>query len=868
MELLLFSCMGRPQLVGTTSVEHSERLSARLDAELLRKLSQVLVLRDLYLEKNKIDPNEQRAIPELAPLYKPLEEFETADLRQMARTFGIQMSFNPEEPENTTRLVNILAWFTNLPPLKGEGQTRLVKMLQGGVPHQVLNARKHDEESKIIAHAGAFGAVTIATNMAGRGVDIKLGGDLDEEIQGAVNRILEAAGHDGWNMTHLERRAALRTLDPEGYRLLQGEAVAAFFQYMDEMEKVRELGGLHVIGSERHEARRIDNQLRGRAARQGDPGSSRFYLALDDDLMRLFGGAQVENLMARLSIDESTPIEVGLVGRLIEQSQVRVEGSNFDVRKHLLEYDDVLNAQRKRIYEQRDRVFTKDDLGDDIDEMLRTELQRRIPLGLKDPEGPWKLMAFLEDIQPPIAWQDIRYPSFSTRLLIDEIVRHRPQHGADAAVLKTKLLELAERALTEEREHILRSFNEVVARSEETIEQMRSERFEALDTFFEGLEERLQAGPLRPQEITEELGALTRLPTFRLNSEQIRWLNEDPEKLKETLKDQIDAFLVNIQASRLIGAIERRANESLNIKPGAFNNLDWPEIAETLSTEAQALLERQAQRLVGPNGQLTRDLDQQFSNLEIDGYTEEEDDLLNLLEAMSQGARMVFDKRTHRQATQQTTRLRYVYLAAQLLGEADPKTMTERVLDHLNGAAEVLREIYGRVDAFMLQQNRVTINRLEPKLLPAFTDALGEENFNALVEKPLEEVEGEPREVIESVLGWWRQNEIFRQLLLTVISDLWVEYLTRVEALRVSIGMEAYAQRDPLVQYKGRASELFAELLAEIRMGVISRMFTYRPRLSQSPQAQGQEQPANAPQLAPEAGPPRSNGGKKKRRRH
>jgi preprotein translocase subunit SecA len=869
MEILLFSCMGRPQLVGTTSVEHSEILSARLDAELLRKLSQVLVLRELYLQKNKIDPNEQRAIPELAAIYKPLEELETADLRQMARTFGIQMSFNPEEPENITRLISILAWFTNLPPLQGDGQARLIKMLQGGVPHQVLNARKHDEESKIIARAGAFGAVTIATNMAGRGVDIKLGGDLDEEIQGSVNRILEAAGHDGWNMTHLERRAALRTLDPEGYRMQQGEAVAAFFQYMDEMEKVRELGGLHVIGSERHEARRIDNQLRGRAARQGDPGSSRFYLALDDDLMRLFGGAQVENLMARLSMEESIPIEVGLVGRLIEQSQVRVEGSNFDVRKHLLEYDDVLNAQRKRIYEQRDRVFTKDDLSEDIDEMLRTELQRRIPLGLKDPEGPWKLMAFLEDVQPPIAWQDIRYPSFSTRLLIDEILRRRPQRDADAEALKTILLELAERALTDEREHILRNFNDVVSRSEETIEQLRGERFEALDSFFEGLDDRLQSGPLRPQEISEELGALTRLPTFRLNSEQIRWLNEDAEKLKDALKNQIDAFLVNIQAARLIGAIERRANESLNIKPGAFNNLSWPEIAEHLNAEAQALLERQAQRLVGPNGQLARDLDQQFTSLEIDGYTDDEDDLLNLLEAMSQGARMVFDKRTHRQTSQQTTRLRYVYLAAQLLGEADPKTMTERVLNHLDGAAEILREIYGRVDAFILQQNRATLNRLEPKLLPAFTDALGEDTFNALAEKPMEEVLGEPREVIESVLGWWRQNEIFRQLLLSVISELWVEYLTRVEALRVSIGMEAYAQRDPLVQYKGRASELFGELLAEIRMGVISRMFTYRPRISQSPQAQGQEQPASLPAASAETdGGNRSDGGKKKRRRH
>jgi preprotein translocase subunit SecA len=875
MEILVHTCIGRPQLVGTTSVEHSEKLSARLDAELLRRLAQALLLRELYLEKNKIDPNEQRAIPQLAPIYKPLEDLDTGELRQMARSFGIPMSFNPEEPDNVERLAKILAWFTNLPALQGSARARLITMIQGGVPHQVLNARKHDEESKIIAKAGAFGAVTIATNMAGRGVDIKLGGELDEEILGAVNRALEAAGHDSWNMTNIERRAALSTLDPEGYRLLQGEAVAAFLQYMDEMEKVRQLGGLHVIGSERHEARRIDNQLRGRAARQGDPGSSRFYLALDDDLMRLFGGQQVEGLMARLSIEESTPIEVGLVGRLIEQSQVRVEGSNFDVRKHLLEYDDVLNAQRKRIYEQRERVFTKEDLSDDVTEMLRTELQTRIPQGLKDPEGPWKLLAFLEDIQPAIAWQETRYPSFTMRLLIDEVLRRRPEHGADANALKDVLLDLAKCALEGEHEHITRGFNDLLNRAEDSIEQQRSERFEALDNFFEGLEERTAAGPLRPQEISDELAGLTRLPSFRLNSEQIRQMNDAPEKLRLSLRNQIDSFLVNVQTARLVGAIERRMNESLNLKPGGFNNLDWAEIAEKLNTEVGALLERQAERLIGVNGQVARDLDQHLSAQGIDGYAQDEDQLLGLLLAMAQGTRVQFDRRTHRQTAQQTTRLRYVYLAAQLLGEADPKTVTERVLDHLEGASEVLRDIYGQVDSYILQQNRVPLNRLDTKLLPAFTDALGESGYTALADRTLEEVQGEQREVIESVLGWWRQNEIYRQMLLSVISELWVEYLTRVEALRVSIGMEAYAQRDPLVQYKSRASELFGELLGEIRMGVISRMFTYRPRVAQSPQAQeGGGQKDESLKQVPEKGgekgmvAPRTTGDKKKRRRH
>jgi preprotein translocase subunit SecA len=163
-------------------------------------------------------------------------------------------------------------------------------VIKGGVQHQVLNARKHTEESKIIADAGAFGAVTIATNMAGRGVDIKLGGELPEERLTNVNRLLAETGADPYNMRMQDRLRALEAVPGRCYGDY-AEDVQAYFNYMAEMKRVRELGGLHVIGSERHEARRIDNQLRGRAARQGDPGSSRFYLSLDDDLMRLFGGS-------------------------------------------------------------------------------------------------------------------------------------------------------------------------------------------------------------------------------------------------------------------------------------------------------------------------------------------------------------------------------------------------------------------------------------------------------------------------------------------------------------------------------------------------------------------------------------------------
>ena len=202
-----------------------------------------------------------------------------------------------DDPSNFAALLEILS-------LPVESGPRLKEILQAGVPHQVLNAAPAYEESQIIAGAGAFGAVTIATNMAGRGVDIKLGGEIAEEVISAVNRVLRRAGYeDPFDMPLEERRQALLKVDPGQYGLYEGE-VRLFLQYFEDMERVKQLGGLHVIGSERHEARRIDNQLRGRSGRQGDPGSSRFYLSLEDELMRLFGGDQVSGLMQRLKVDE------------------------------------------------------------------------------------------------------------------------------------------------------------------------------------------------------------------------------------------------------------------------------------------------------------------------------------------------------------------------------------------------------------------------------------------------------------------------------------------------------------------------------------------------------------------------------------
>ena len=235
---------------------------------------------------------------------------------------------------------------------KSELLSQLLK--REGIPHNVLNAKHHEKEAEIVAQAGHLGAVTIATNMAGRGTDIMLGGNAEymakSELrkQGLSDELIAEA--TGYAETDNEDILSARKLFAE--KLAQHKAEIA-----GEAEKVRAAGGLFIIGTERHDSRRIDNQLRGRAGRQGDPGETRFYISLEDDLMRLFGGDRVTGMMERMNIDEDTPIENKMLSRAIEQAQTTVESRNFQARKSVLEYDDVMNKQREIIYGQRKQVL-------------------------------------------------------------------------------------------------------------------------------------------------------------------------------------------------------------------------------------------------------------------------------------------------------------------------------------------------------------------------------------------------------------------------------------------------------------------------------------------------------------------------------
>ncbi len=244
-----------------------------------------------------------------------------------------------------------------------------------GIKHEVLNAKYHEKEAEIVAQAGKKGAVTIATNMAGRGTDIMLGGNAEFLAKNEMKKmgfeeelIVEAVGYgETDNKDILNARKTFRELENKYKELIKSEA-----------EEVRNAGGLFILGTERHESRRIDNQLRGRAGRQGDPGESRFFLSLEDDIMRLFGGERIQNIMETFNLDENEPIEMKMLTNSIESAQKKVEGRNFSIRRSVLNFDDVMNKQREIIYAQRAQVLNGDDIHNSILDMIKNSITETV----------------------------------------------------------------------------------------------------------------------------------------------------------------------------------------------------------------------------------------------------------------------------------------------------------------------------------------------------------------------------------------------------------------------------------------------------------------------------------------------------------
>ena len=323
-----------------------------------------------------------------------------------------------------------------------------------GIPHNVLNAKHHDKEAEIVAQAGKLGAVTVATNMAGRGTDIMLGGNAEYMAKALLRRqgmsdelLAECDGHaDTDNEEILAAREAF------------AQAEAQFkAEIKEEAEKVREVGGLYILGTERHESRRIDNQLRGRAGRQGDPGESCFFLSLEDDILRLFASDWIQSVMDKLGVDEDTPLDQKMLSNAIEKAQRKVESQNFQIRKTVLEYDDVMNTQREVIYKQRRQVLDGEDVHAAIENMLTTTVTNLIAghtgeqgkldeAGFQVAMAPWVNVMFtaqqLDDVKGQLG-------SLSTQALTDkllELAHANYEHQADS--IAQQLAELGQTAIS------------------------------------------------------------------------------------------------------------------------------------------------------------------------------------------------------------------------------------------------------------------------------------------------------------------------------------------------------------------------------------------------------------------------------------
>ena len=352
-----------------------------------------------------------------------------------------------------------------------------------GIPHNVLNAKHHEKEAEIVAQAGHLGAVTIATNMAGRGTDIMLGGNAEymakNELrkQGLSDELI--AESNSFAETENPEILAARAAYTEAYKRFKVETDK-------QAELVRQAGGLFIIGTERHESRRIDNQLRGRSGRQGDPGETRFYLSMQDDIMRLFGAERIMNMMETLGIDEDTPIDAKILSGAIENAQKTVEGRNFQSRKNVLEYDDVMNVQRKIIYEQRRQVLDGEDLQKNIQSMMRFYVDTYVASAfgeqpkLADKQHFFEMMTHFEPIFFPTG----------TWLLSDEELAALTREQAEE-----KILSLMQRAYAKREEQftspVMREIERVVTLR--VVDEFWMDHIDAMDDLRQGIRLRAYA---------------------------------------------------------------------------------------------------------------------------------------------------------------------------------------------------------------------------------------------------------------------------------------------------------------------------------------------------------------------------------------
>jgi preprotein translocase subunit SecA len=864
---------GQPLLLGTTSVEMSEQLSHRLGGESLRKLALVWLLRQHWFRKNKRE-EDGRVVAELEFMNEPLEKLDMTSLRSFARELDIRL--NALDPDNLAFLAQYLIIPSDL--LANFGA-----VLESGLQHQVLNAKQHARESLIIAEAGRFGSATIATNMAGRGVDIKLGGEISEDLMHAINQILQNNGvADPYALSNTQRLAALDSIQlPNDSSDMN--TIATFRDYLENEQRVRGVGGLHVIGSARHEARRIDNQLRGRAARQGDPGSSRFYLSLGDELMRRFGGSNLADLMTRFKIDEALPLEAGIVNRSIEQAQTRVEGANFDSRKHLLEYDDVLNQQREKFYQQRDRIFQKSDLHDDLTELMELEIKRRLQTGPDGDNGWWKLLSWLEEVQPPVIVRldGSRIFPFSIELLLDELGENIPnlsrtwakvdayhqahlslvenlesaehlaqrdqaQVAAHAALqdsmqhipaIRTAIIEIANRSMATAHQQLRSSLEAQVHGLAERAKDRARSRRDLAEIRLEGLQDeaRSQGVALQPREAAKQMLASAEVPQGALNRDD--WEAVNGESLRGMVLKRIEAAggMETIRAFVQSTASRHKLTIPPDILPH-WDELDWNAFEHNLVEVVGTAQTKQTETFIK---QIQTVLDTLFTQPEQLTRSA----LGEILHRIAHNRVTVYNAK-HQAEERLVRRFPYVYYAAEVLGNAKADALLKDVLQHFKEILHTNQLNWGQEQ--LLAWSKQYLPEIPAEFQKVVQQQLAANDWERIQGTALGLLRGSDVQQVRSAIGSKLAQDLHRAMLIQIGDNLWVEYLTTIEGIRTSIGLEAYAQRDPLTAYKRKAFDSFNELLVNLRSELFSNLFKVIPGQIAATRAATQNAPTQA----------------------
>jgi preprotein translocase subunit SecA len=462
-------------------------------------------------------------------------------------------------------------------------------------------------------------------------------------------------------------------------------------------------------------------------------------------------------------------------------------------------------------------VLAKDDLTEDLGEMISSEAERHVQSAVDDPEGPWKLLAWLEEAQPTIDLQsDKPYPSFMLRLLLDEM-----QEVNEPGAVKEKLLEIATLALETQHEHLARSADEQLARVVERMQDQVRQRSEMAEMAIEGalLEAEETGADVDPNSLLRSVESAAGM-RIQVDKEGLRSIREDVDRFRKTVPQMVEASLGLRVWVGLVQTIERRIGENLGLEPDLKAPIDWDDAAERIQNALADAWTARSERALNEVG---RELDGAL------GSTDSVDEKLKLqmLVQTSFGRREYFDRKTHQRRAVRVARLSYPFVAAELVDTRDPEELLARVLDHLDGATAALKLSLGRSEIARLGSNR--LDRLEQRWQDTLRSQMGSEAFDQATASTISDMPDDLKETLAAGLGHIMLTEAQRSLFLSVADRAWIEYLTQMEALRTSIGLEAYGQRDPLVQYKSRAFDMFQQLLAQIRAGLVSRQFRVMP---------------------------------------